>query len=164
MCEDRITPYLEDILAAVLAYVDDCDLPHFCRTGLVGGNPAWDDCCDCGDGSGQLWVRLVTWEPDPEFIQPTPFGCDQPTMLTIGVGALRCVPTIDEHGNPPSASAETTSARQILHDAEVVKNAVMCSIEERFWQGWTALDYAGGCGGGEHLFLIPYPGCDCSES
>lgn len=160
-CTDRISPYLEDILALVLAYVEECGLPEYCRVGLVGGEAAWDDCCDCGNGSGQLWVRLIGWEPDPNFVQPGPTGCDQPTLLTIGVGSLRCIPTLDEHGNPPSAAEEAFAAARLHEDAQAIRNAIMCGLEERFWQGWTTLGYQGGCGGGEHAFQVPFSGCDC---
>jgi hypothetical protein len=66
MCENRITPLLEEILDAVVTYSADCGLPSWCREGLVAGAAAWDVCCDCGDGSGQLWVRLIGWESDPK--------------------------------------------------------------------------------------------------
>ena len=161
MCDDRITPVLDGVLAVVNAEIVECDLPRYCRVGLVAGTAAWDDCCDCGSGNGQLWVRLVDWQPDPAFVQPTEFGCVQPTLLTVGVGSLRCIPTLDEHGNPPSASAETAAAGRTHHDAQVIYNAVMCGLDSRFWQGWQPLGYEGGCGGGEHIWQIPHAGCDC---
>lgn len=164
MCQNRITPLLQQILDAVGAYGAECGLPSWCRQGLVAGAAAWDVCCDCGDGSGQLWVRLVGWEPDPNFDQPNPGGCDQPTQLVVGVGSLRCVPTVDSNGNPPSADEEADSAVQIQWDADVIRNAVMCSVEERFWVSWQSLDNQGGCGGGEHLFRIPFYPCNCTEA
>lgn len=163
MCQNRITPLLQQILDSVVDYAAECDLPPWCREGLVAGAAAWDVCCDCGDGSGQLWVRLVGWEPDPNFDQPNPEGCDQPTQLVVGVGSLRCVPTLDSDGNPPSAEEETDSATLIQWDADVIRNAVMCTVEERFWVSWQSLDNQGGCGGGEHLFRIPFYPCNCSS-
>lgn len=161
MCNDRITPVLEEVLGVVLAEFAECEAPKFCRVGLVGGNAAWDDCCDCGGKNGQLWVRLVDWQPDPDFDQPSPFGCDQPSLLSVGVGVLRCIPTLDEHGNPPSALDEARAAGRLHSDSQIVYNAVMCNIEERYWRGWQTLGYDGGCGGGEHLFQLPFGSCGC---
>jgi hypothetical protein len=164
VCENRISVVLEEILDTVLIYADECLLPSWCRTGLVAGTAAWDVCCDCGNGSGQLWVRLAGWEPDANFEQPKPDGCDQPTQLVVGVGSLRCVPTLDSTGNPPSSASEMAAAELIQWDAEAIRNAVMCGIDERFWISWQPLDNQGGCGGGEHLFRIPFYPCDCSGS
>ena len=161
MCEDRITPVLQSVLDVVEAQIEECDLPDFCRVGLVGGGAAWDDCCDCGRGNGQLWVRLVDWQPDPAFEQPLPSGCEQPTLLTVGVGWLRCVPVVDEQGHAPSAAQDTAAAMRLHHDTQVIYDAVMCGIEERIWQGWVPLGYEGGCGGGEHVFQIPHAACNC---
>lgn len=162
MCENRISPILQEILDAVIAYGADCLLPPWCRTGLVAGSAAWDVCCDCGEGSGQLWVRLIGMEPDPTFEQPNVTGCDQPAVLVVGIGSLRCVPTLDSAGNPPSASEEQEAATLIQWDADAIKNAVMCGMEERVWVSWLSLDNQGGCGGGEHVFNIPFYPCDCS--
>lgn len=159
----HIAPVLDQILGLVTERADACLMPGWCRTGLVPGAAAWDVCCDCGDGVGQLWARLIDMQPDPEFTQPGPTGCDQPIRLTIGVGSLRCVPKLDEQGFPPSASAEQAATELILWDAELIKDAVMCGLEERFWLSWTALDNSGGCGGGEHIFQVPFYGCRCDD-
>jgi hypothetical protein len=164
MCEDRVSTILEEIVAAVLARYDECAVPGFCRTGIVGGNVAWDDCCDCGAGEGQLWARLVEWIPDPAIPSTGPTGCDQPTTLIVGVGALRCVPTLDENGQAPTAAEEAEAAGKINLDAQLIRDAVMCSLPEREWVGWAPLGYEGGCGGGEHIFQVPFAGCACDES
>lgn len=160
---NTISPILQNILDQVILRAAECDLPGWCRTGLVAGAAAWDVCCECDSGSGQLWVRLIGYEPDPAFDQPTPSGCEQPALLVVGVGSLRCVPTLDQMGNPPSAEDEQASAELMHWDAQVTKDAVMCSLEERFWSGWTPLSNQGGCGGGEHEFRIPYHGCRCGD-
>ena len=164
MCDDRITPTLEDVLAAVIGGAEACGLPGWCRVGIVGGSAAWDTCCDCANGSGQLWVRLISWDIDPDFEQPGARGCDQSTRLVIGIGSLRCVPTLDDQGEPPDPEDEQAAASLIHWDADVIRNIIMCNLEERFWQGWIALDWQGGCGGGEHIFSIPFYPCDCSHS
>lgn len=164
MCTDRISPVLDDILGCVTAAFDDCeDTFGFCRSGVVAGVPAWDDCCDCGRGEGQLWVRVADWTPDPEFTQPGVSKCAQTTLVTVGIGALRCVPTLSETGEAPSAAEEAVAAYKIYLDAQVIHSAVMCCVTERVWQGWTPLGFDGGCGGGEHLFQVPLAPCVCED-
>lgn len=147
MCQDRISEVLDSILDAVVARFDECGATGFCRTGIVGGTVAWDDCCDCGSGEGQLWVRVAEWIPDPVFESTGPTGCDQPTTLVVGVGALRCVPTINEDGSAPSAEEETSAALKIHLDAQLIRDAVLCALDEREWFGWLPLGSEGGCGG-----------------
>lgn len=160
---NHLAPILQSVLDAVIARAELCDLPGWCRTGIVAGAAAWDVCCDCEEGSGQLWVRLIDMQPDEDIDDTGPTGCDRPTRLTIGVGSLRCVPTINEQGEFPSAADEQDSAELILYDAQVLKDAVMCALDERWWVTWQALDNLGGCGGGEHTFQVPFYGCLCGE-
>lgn len=160
-CLDRITPVLDDILGFVLAGFEECDAPGFCRAGIVAGTVAWDDCCDCGDGEGQLWVRLADWSPDPNDEVVYSKACAAPGLLSVAVGALRCVPTLDDSGNAPSAAEETIAAMQVHLDAQLIQDAVMCNVVDVVWGGWVPLGFEGGCGGGEHLYTIPFAPCRC---
>jgi len=161
MFDDQISTLLTEVLDCVVAAFEDADAPGFCRSGLVGGTVAWDDCCDCGNGNGQLWVRLVEWLPDPD-IEQRDHGCNESSRLSIGIGTLRCVPTIDEEGNAPSAAAETAAAERLHSDAQIVRDGVACCLESRQWVGWVPLGYEGGCGGGEHIFTVPFHPCQCA--
>lgn len=162
-CHDQITPILESILDCVTQAFVDCGAPGFCREGIVAGSVAFDDCCECDvDTEGQLWVRLADWAPDPAFPDPNPWAhTNLPTVATVGVGALRCYPSIDAGGFAPLAADEEIAAARIHADAQLIFNAVMCCGGlNRTWNGWVPLD-GGGCGGGEHLFTVPLGGCDC---
>jgi hypothetical protein len=165
MCQDLISEILEiNILEAVEARFVECEAPGFCRSGLVGGNVAWDDCCECSaDAEGQLWVRLIEWIPDPDEEEVGWGGCERPGVMMVGVGALRCVPTIDEDGNPPTAQEETWAAMKVHRDSQIIRSAVLCSDEEATWIGWVPLGYEGGCGGGEHIFQVSFSGCHCDD-
>lgn len=160
---NHLTPILQAALDAVIEHADRCGLPGWCRTGIVAGAAAWDVCCDCEDGSGQLWVRLIDMQPDEDVEDTGPFGCDRPARLTVGVGSLRCVPIVNENGEVPSAVEDQDAAELIQYDAQILKDAVMCAVEERWWVSWQALDNLGGCGGGEHIFQFPFVGCFCGE-
>jgi hypothetical protein len=164
VCEDRITPLLEEVLACVVATFDDCGGDPFCRTGVVAGQVAWDDCCTCGDGDGQLWARMSEWAPDPEFTQPGPTGCLQPSLLVVEVGALRCIPVLDSQGKAPSAAEEAAAAARTYLDAQLISKGVLCCVPARTWLGWSPLGYEGGCGGGAHQFEIPFTPCSCADA
>lgn len=157
----HITPILQGILDAVIARAAECGLPSWCRTGIIAGSSAWDVCCECSDGSGQLWVRLIDIQPE-ENAQEGWGGCELPVRLSVGVGSVRCVPVIGENGIPPTAEEDQASAELIHWDAEVVKDGVLCNLDV-FWRQWIAVDNLGGCGGGEHTFEVPFGGCHCGD-
>jgi hypothetical protein len=163
VCDDRVTPVLNAILGCVESKFDDCGAPGFCRSQVAAGVVAWDDCCSCDEGDGQLWVRLARWVPDPTYALPggPTSGCDEPTLLQVAVGALRCVPVVDDAGNAPSSEAIEASAARIYHDTQLIYEAVMCCLELRSWESWESLGSEGGCGGGEHTFQVPFAPCIC---
>jgi hypothetical protein len=93
-----------------------------------------------------------------------------PMVLTIGVGVLRCVPRVDANGVAPSAAEETAAAIATHLDAVISRYAIDCCWAEATsedwayrWAGWTPLGYEGGCGGGEHIYEVVIPACECPE-
>jgi hypothetical protein len=167
---DHITPMLLLLHETVESVFSGSGRPAFCRSGLVHGEAAWDDCCDCGiDRDGQLWVRLVNMAPDPAFALPEDGKCLMPFQAIVAVGALRCVPTLDENGYPPTAAAEQESTIGINRDAALVRYAVDCvwaELPETYdisyrWEGWQPVGSEGGCGGGEHMFALVVDACVC---
>jgi hypothetical protein len=168
---DYITPVLYGMLDSVVAHFKASGRPGFCRAALVGGEAAWDDCCDCGTGDGQVYVRLVSMLPlDEESTWNLDHNCGPAFNLTVAVGVLRCVPGLDGEGNIPTAEAETAAAVGVHRDAVSSRAAIDCLWAERDdtddyayrWTGWTALGYEGYCGGGEHTFDVQIGPCACS--
>jgi hypothetical protein len=100
-----------------------------------GVEVAFDDCC-----VGQLWVSWGRTYPTSSF--PVELSDrDLTACLAHGtylatdfeVGIIRCAPTLDEQGNPPSCEAIEQSALQMHHEARVILRAVTCCMKE-----WTA--------------------------
>lgn len=152
------------------------------RACVVPGTVAWDWCDDpCGTGSnvdacGQLSVNVVrVWPatarfPDEDRTVQGFRGCLPPpvTAVEIAVTLLRCAPTIDEEGCPPSCEELDAAARVTHVDAVTVYNALYCCLPgtstrrrgRQFVMGQQRLiGPQGGCVGVEQRVTIAIPGC-----
>ena len=101
---------LPGLLGALLDCAEDALDPTPGRVLVApGGEVAWDACCD-----GQLWVRVVevTDATDLLGIRVGADGSCQTAAwrVDIGVGVLRCTPTVDDRGRAPSADDLTGRA------------------------------------------------------
>ncbi len=151
---------LDQVLAAVLAELD----PVPGRVLIApGAEVAWDSCCD-----GQLWVRVVGVEDASSLLNARP-GADgscSPVawLVTLGVGVLRCSPSVDDRGRVPAAGALTENARELVADMEALVRALTCRIETPLRSlAWAPLGPEGGCAGGEWTFSVVVPACGCEE-
>ncbi|WNI20284.1 hypothetical protein [Actinacidiphila sp. ITFR-21] len=151
-----------------------------CRACVVPGPPAWDGCADpCGPAEsvgGQLTVHVARIYPSSSFPAEDRTvlgtrGCLVPaTAVELVITLLRCVPTIDEHGCPPTCE-ELAAAAQIVHvDTASVYNALLCCLPStgtrrrgpQFLMGaHRVLESQGGCGGIEQRVTVALPGCGC---
>lgn len=76
---------------------------------------------------------------------------------TYVVQLWRCVPALDDNGNPPTAAALQASAQEIDADAVLLVNSVLAAERAGDLPGcsgvaienWTPLTASGGLGGGE---------------
>lgn len=138
---------------------------------------AFDDCCN-----GQLWV---VWERTiPTDWKTQSFGQypqRSPRTVTSGncftligmdfeVGILRCAPTFDDHGNPPTCEQLEESARQQHEDAWAILKAVVCCLGElsdlgyyTSWEQQQPIEDEGGCVGSVMGFSVGQELCACLE-
>jgi hypothetical protein len=148
-----------------------------CRSCVVAGEPAWDCDDQCGaDGhgvGGQLTVHVARMWPSTDFPAEdrTVRGqrsCPLPatTAVELVVTLLRCAPTVDEQGCPPSCGDLAEAARTVHVDAATVHNAVVCCVADvaargrRFvLGGQRILPAEGGCHGVEQRVVVALPGC-----
>lgn len=103
------------------------------RHGVVPGAIAWDE-CDCGllaVSVGQIY--LTEQFPDPA-LRRISNACDAPwEAAEIIMQVVRCAPTPDDNGNPPTVAELDASAREILRDAYEMMRAVsvkLCQMNE----------------------------------
>lgn len=166
------TPLPPDVTWSLLERLRDClcdqlssgdptvDDPP-CRCGIViGEQVAWDECCcrQQEDGTvccGEAWVRAVSLYPSTNF--PTPDS--QAPLCTSGLfaavvelGVLRCAPSPDDQGNPPSVEDVEATARQVLVDSKAMRTAAKCCFpsdqRDVLIGAWQPVGPEGGCVGG----------------
>ncbi|WP_284576854.1 hypothetical protein [Streptomyces sp. 2P-4] len=158
-----------------------------CRACLVPGQPAWDSCedpCSDDEAGGQLSVSVVRTYPTSLEEFPSPMGekrlvqgvrgCTPPSVIAVEllVTLLRCAPTMDENGCPPSCEELSRAARVLHVDMVTVQNALLCCLPGTstrprgriFSLGQQrAVGPDGGCVGVEQRVTVALPGCRCPE-
>lgn len=117
----------EEIRACVcdaLATEGTCGCP--CRTCVIVGTPAFDDCCD-----GQLTVslqRLYVHDNFPNRLQ-TPVFCAAPLAAEYLITYIRCAPVVKDDGRAPTCDELSASALSIYTDLYVVERALICCLQ-----------------------------------
>jgi hypothetical protein len=126
--------------------------PCFC--GVMPASLVPMDFCDCQTerACGMAWVRLDALYPSVQFpVQDLEALCGSPLAARLAVGVTRCLPTIDERGNPPDVAAQTMAVQVQMADMMAARRAIACCAAEytRMILGlYTPIGPAGGCGGG----------------
>lgn len=158
-------------LDRVAAEAADLELPGCpCRVGVVpGGAVAWDNCCDDCSGEdkhqGQLTVSLGRVFPTTRFPleERTVDICEPATLAaTYVVTLLRCMPTMDNRGRPPSSEALARAAQIVSTDALTMQHAIACCVTRDengkkrrvVITGHTPVGPGGGCTGTELTLVV----------
>lgn len=175
----------QTLLACVCAALDQVaeEIPGQpgcpCRACVVPGAPAWDECgntnpCTEKGTPGQLTVHFARTYPTSRFPQEDlqvygQPGCKPPptTAAELVVTLLRCAPTVDDHGCPPTCEEMETAARVTDIDSVTIYNAIMCCLPKtagrrgrRFVMGQQRIvGPQGGCVGVEQRVTVALPGC-----
>ncbi|MEU9323189.1 hypothetical protein AB0D91_05155 [Streptomyces canus] len=136
------------------------------RHGVVPGAIAWD-ACDCG----LLAVSVGQIYPTETFPNPVQArvgnGCDAPwEAAEVIMQVVRCMPTVDDLGEPPKVEALDTAAQEILRDAYEMMRAVsmtLCEMNEAreisdfLMRPLTPQGPSGACGGNELRAVVSLP-------
>jgi hypothetical protein len=107
-----------NLIRSIRSRLESEGAEKFGRVGVVNGAISWDE-PECG---------LLVIAPVRTFIAemfPEPANvaqvCDAPYIVTeYAIQAIRCAPSGDESGNPPSVEALDRSAQIVIRDATVV--------------------------------------------
>lgn len=119
---------LYDLAAATLGLLEqgfvaaDVDLPDR-RTVIPGATSVWD----CEQATVSV-VRVAVGIPGRELGAQIR-NCPPLRFTTLRIEIVRCTPTQDDQGDPPTAQALDASARQLLRDMDVMDRTA------RTWQG-----------------------------
>lgn len=159
---DLFGPLLTTIRDYAAAY---CVPGPRARSIIAVGEVAFDDCCN-----GQVWARLISAQPSDTnqrgFAQQS--GCGVLMWdATIGVGAIRCAPTIDDQSNPPSEAALCASTNEVTGDMAALLTAIQCDVAMALGPRrvrivrWDSITPEGGCVGGEWIISVLVDNCGC---
>lgn len=131
--------------------------PCFC--GVVPGANVAMDFCDCtGTPCGMAYVRIHEVYPSRRFPQPSPDlnNCNDPLAVTFEIGITRCLPGMDDQGEPPDAVAQFEAVRIQTGDMAAIRRTVVCCFDGKAILGrWRGLGPAGNCGGGVWPVTVP---------
>ena len=118
--------------------------PEIQQAYVAAGQIAWDNCC------GMLVVapeRVYRTQSFPaEATEPD--QC-QVAMIVVELLVLvvRCVPTVDDRGRAPSSAALDEAYKDLLEDAAVVWNSVLCCDYDDWDRGAVSQTFVGAEGG-----------------
>jgi hypothetical protein len=146
------------------------DIVEQCRRALVprplrvipvypGAEVAWDSCCE-----GQLWGRVVSIQPHTGA--NTGRSAAPPCgvlwwNVTVAVGILRCIATLNDAGEAPRPAALAADGVQMLADLTVIQQVLLWHDSVAAMIAWNPLGSQGGCGGGEWQATVRVGVCGC---
>lgn len=157
------------ILACATVSLDDTTSAGApARRYVAIGLPAHDDCCE-----GQLTVSLVRHYTSMSF--PTQdtvqVQCGMPYVaIDLNVEIIRCAPTLDNLGRPPTIGEINASSQLVAIDALAVWNGVACCLQtRREVDDWASvmretqyITPGGGCVGSRLFITVGLTkGCPC---
>jgi hypothetical protein len=163
----KVWDVLTAILACAEAGLNETSNQAPARSYVAMGEPAHDDCCD-----GQLVVWFERIYPSAAFpdedLRPVVCAGAQ-TAIVVNVEVVRCAPTYDANGNPPSSAALLASARETNVDARAIWTSVLCCLRLRKDE-WSAIvnqqapiGPQGGCVGSRLTVTVGVlDGCECT--
>lgn len=135
----------------------------------------WDN-CDCG---GQIATAIQSVYGSSRF--PTPADATRDwspcgpawQVAQVLVSVVRCVPTMDDQGQPPSCPAELAAALTLEDDRTAIRQALACCLtnlkDTAVIGAWAmnptvTVGELGGCAGVETTFLIGARSCLCGTT
>lgn len=127
-----------------------------------GQAAAWDGNCD-----GQLWTRLVGFEPSPSATPARRHGADLCAVpvwvVTLELGIIRCAAQMDNRGKPPSGERIAEDGHQSIDDLSALLGVLQCHPRTRSVSSWTPRGPEGGFHGGYWTFTVEMSNCITCE-
>lgn len=166
MADTTALPLARALLNCLCAELGEAVGGPVCTCCLAPG-PEPMECCDCAEGEGNAWVRVVRVFPTAARF---PIPAADPNRCVTGLyavelelGVYRCVSVIDDDGVPPSCEQRTADTEKVLDDAAAMRRAVVCCFVARGRQAivgeWRGRGPDGGCAGGAMTVLVEAGDC-----
>lgn len=163
---------MDEVLTCAFDGVDHAGDLAINRVCAVPGDIVWDS-CECGqlvisENRRYGSTKFASEEPDLDA------ECGEPVLtVDFTLSLTRCVPTMDDAGNPPDCAALSVAAHQLMKDKADLRLAVMCCLTTMYdthangllgfiIQAQETIGPSGGCAGSELNFLVGFPNpCGC---
>lgn len=173
VCIDNLNAKMEAIKDCVEAALVDCNRP-VCRSSLKPGAEEfipWDNCCECSNGEGELWVGVNrVWPSDNFPFQVT--GTERPCSFLayaaeLSIGVMRCSLALTDSGEAPTTERMEAEVAKMTADRAAVGQAIRCCYGPTVEKGeyligsWVPLGPNGGCVGGQQSLTITFLDCLC---
>lgn len=121
---------LEALATCLCGQISADRSPDTCFCGVIPGEAAVGAYAgNCTNKCGMAWVRLMSMYPSAGLGVPdtTPAGnCAGGLDAIVEVGIMRCVVTMDEQGNPPTAAQQFAATEQQVKDSLTIRRAIAC--------------------------------------
>lgn len=118
--------------------------PDIQRAYIAVGSIAWDDCCGMLVVAPERVYRSQTFPA--EFVGPE-YCVGGFIVVDLVALLVRCVPTVDDRGRAPSAAALDAAYKDLMDDAAVVWNSILCCDFEDWERGAVSQTFVGADGG-----------------
>jgi hypothetical protein len=166
------TPLSDSLVAPLLVVLRDCVRTELarstagpvCRCAIAHSvvTPTMDGCdCECDDGQGDAWVRLVRLEPEESLETIRPSVCPTGWQAVIELGVYRCVP-LPEEGEALEEQVVSDIALSALSDMNALIRVLGCceALRDAFIgvEFWQPVGPSGGCAGGTLQFRVAISG------
>ena len=146
------------LLAQVVHEAEHCGAGPLCTAAVFPGvEVPWDYAGDCGSTCGFAYVRLMTSFPYDVFPQPAfAASCINPPAHQLAVGIIRCLPVMEDDGDPPSPDDISANALDRFKDQRAIRSAII-KVQPRgsMLGAWQPLGPLGGNVGGEWNVYVP---------
>lgn len=114
-----------DCVCEDLASQSSCGCP--CRSFVTVGNPVWDNCCD---GQLALIIERIYVAGNFPAGANQPITCAAPLVADFSLQLIRCVPTMETDGTPPTPQALNNSSANIFSDFYIAYRSVICCLAQ----------------------------------
>lgn len=117
MADNRLVSIANHMLAEIVQRLTAAGIPVPTRRYIHAGEIAHDFAGgDCAEALVVSWGGSFQGQPGAES-SGSPMKCAVPLSAGFTIALLRCVPTLNSHGDPPSADALQDAGVDILTDA-----------------------------------------------
>jgi hypothetical protein len=111
---------------------------------VAAGGIAWDTCCGLLVVGPERTFRSAQFPIEGT----TDYQCETGFIVVdVVILLLRCVPTIDDRGNPPAVSELSAAYQSLLTDAAILWNVAVGELPEGWQRASVDQSYVGAQGG-----------------